>query len=271
MMSFFTKKSKQVSNDKIEQVKTGPYSCPLCNESGIDMLPVYTVFGDAMRTFFSEYQRNQSIHNIFLYETFNMADYGCSNCRANDKDRLYALFIDRFFKENPGVEVNLLDIAPSPQLAAFLKKVPQIRYRSMDLYMEGVDDKVDITSMDIYKDEHFDFFICSHVLEHIPEDLKAMRELHRVLKSGGKGIVMVPINFGVKETLEDPYCTDIPTRWKYFGQDDHIRIYAKKDFISRLQSVGFKVDLLDINYFSSEVFEKNAIYPTSVLYVVTKK
>ena len=98
-------------------------------------------FGDAMRIFFSEYQKNQSIHNIFLYETFNMANYGCSNCGANDKDRFYALFMNRFLQENPTAKINLLDIAPSPQLTTFLKNKAQINYRSMDLYMEDVDDK----------------------------------------------------------------------------------------------------------------------------------
>ena len=234
------------------------------------MLPIYVVFGDAMRTFFSEYQKNQSIHNIFLYETFNMANYGCSNCGANDKDRFYALFMNRFLQENPTAKINLLDIAPSPQLTTFLKNKAQINYRSMDLYMEGVDDKADITDMNIYKEEQFDFFICSHVLEHIPDDIKAMKELYRVLKPGGKGIAMVPINSGVTQTMEDPNGTDIAFRWKYFGQDDHVRIYAKHDFIARLQSVGFKVDLLGEDYFTPATFEKAAIYPTSVLYIVSK-
>ena len=69
----------------------------------------------------------------------------------------------------------------------------------------------------------FDFFICSHVLEHIPDDIKAMKELCRVLKTGGKGIAMVPINFEVEKTLEDPG-TNVAARWKYLGQDDHVRI-----------------------------------------------
>ena len=140
----------------------------------------------------------------------------------------------------------------------------------MDLLMKEVDDNFDITDMNGYTDGQFDFFICSHVLEHIPDDRKALQELFRVLKPSGTGIAMVPINLGIERTLEDPSITDIAGRWKYFGQDDHVRMYAKKEFISRLESAGFKTTLLDVDYFGAEAFKKAGIYPSTVLYVVTK-
>ncbi len=140
----------------------------------------------------------------------------------------------------------------------------------MDLVRSDVDDNLDITNMHAYNNEQFDFFICSHVLEHIPDDIKAMKELFRVLKKDGKGIVMVPINLQLKESMENPSCTDEALRWKYFFQGDHVRMYAKEDFINRLMSVGFNVEQLGIDYFSKQAFEKNAIWPTSVLYVVSK-
>ncbi len=270
MANLLTKFRKPFPDRRTKQTIPGPYRCPLCNASGIDMLPLYSVFDVAMRMFFREYQKHQFIHNVFQYETFNIADHFCSNCLANDKDRLYALYIDAMIKTTPGKTFNLLDIAPTTQLTGLLKKKPEISYRSMDLYMEGVDDKADITDMHIYAEEQFDFFICSHVLEHIPEDQMAMQELYRITKKGGGGIVMVPINFGVDVTLEDPYGMDISARWKYFGQDDHVRMYAKHDFIARLEAAGFKVTQLGKEHFTPEVFEKNAIYPTSVLYVVSK-
>ena len=136
--------------------------------------------------------------------------------------------------------------------------------------MEGVDDKFDITHMHGYNDEQFDFFICSHVLEHIPDDLKAMKELYRVTKTGGKGIVMVPINLQLEKTIEDAHCTDVGYRWKYFSQDDHVRMYAKNDLINRLLSVGFTVEQLGIDYFGKQLFNQYAIHSTSVLYIVNK-
>jgi hypothetical protein len=81
---------------------------------------------------------------------------------------------------------------------------------------------------------------------------------------------MVPINLQLEQTMEDPTCTDEALRWKYFFQGDHVRMYSKKDFINRLTTVGFVVQQLDENYFTKEVFEKNAIWQTSVLYVVNK-
>ena len=73
--------------------------------------------------------------------------------------------------------------------------------------MENVDDKVDITDMTIYPDNHFDFFICSHMLEHVFDDRKALRELYRILKWGGQGILVVPIVLSIDEIDEDPSVT----------------------------------------------------------------
>jgi SAM-dependent methyltransferase len=239
----------------------GEFECSVCQATrvGMDPLPMY---------YFGKYQKYGFIHNIFLTETINFQYYSCKNCGSSDRDRLYALYFKKYLvdKEN----INLLDIAPAGPLETFLRGQSNITYRSMDLMMENVDDKVDITNMKIYKDGQFDFFICSHVLEHIPDDIKAMEELYRILKSGGKGIAMVPINLGLDSTMEDPTCTDIPARWKLFGQHDHVRMYAKNDFINRLADVGFGIEMLDIGYFGSNIFAKTAIYPTSVLYIVTK-
>jgi SAM-dependent methyltransferase len=240
---------------------SGVFQCTVCNSTGVGMnpLPIY---------YFKELHKYQYIHNIFFTETINFEHYSCENCGAADRDRLYALYLKEFLKKNE--IISILDIAPALSLSNFLKAFENVNYRSMDISMLGVDDHLDITNMYKYNDNQFDYYLCSHVLEHIPDDLKAMQELYRILKPGGKGITMVPINLELKETMEDPTKTSIGDRWKYFGQDDHVRQYAKTDFINRLKSVGFKVELFDITYFGEETFKKNAIYPTSVLYVVSK-
>lgn len=239
----------------------GEFSCSVCGAVGVGMdpLPMY---------YFAQAQKYKFVHNIFFSETINFLHYSCKICSASDRDRLYALYLEDYFKNRN--LINLLDIAPAFMLRSYIRKHSNVNYRSMDLMMDGVDDKLDITDMYTYKENQFDFFICSHVLEHIPNDIKAMSELHRVLKPGGKGIAMVPINLQLAETMEDPECTDIPTRWHLYGQDDHIRMYAKNNFIARLKSVGFTVEELDINYFGAELFKKFAIYPSSVLYIVSK-
>jgi SAM-dependent methyltransferase len=95
-------------------------------------------------------------------------------------------------------------------------------YKSADLYQKGVDLKTDITAIN-QPDESYDVVICSNVLEHIPDDAKALREIRRVLKPGGTTILMVPICDGCDHTYEDPNITDPKDQVLHFGQWDHVR------------------------------------------------
>ena len=166
--------------------------------------------------------------------------------------------------------MELLDIAPDQNLAGWLRKKQSVRYRSMDLYMDGVDDKADITDMRLYADDKFDVVICSHVLEHIAQDLKAMREIYRVLKKGGFAIVMVPIQLTLDADLQDSKWVSEADCWKYYAQGDHVRMYSKKGFVSKLEQCGFCVSQLGITHFGPESFEKHGIHRRSVLYVAEK-
>ncbi len=246
------------------QLVTGTqYFCPVCNTPVVKYLPLPSYY-------YKQWQLYGFVYNIFQTETLNLPGYTCDNCKSGDRDRLYALYLKKYFEQNPSSTISLLDIAPAQALQNFIKKFPNVKYRSTDLFMSNVDDVQDVTDMKLYEDNRFDFLICSHVLEHIPDDVKAMHELFRVLKPGGKGIIMVPINLGVTETHENYTETSEAYRWKYFGQGDHVRMYAKKDFLSRLCDCGFTIDQLGIDYFSKEVFEKAGIFNSSILYIVTK-
>jgi len=190
-------------------------------------------------------------------------------CDASDRDRLYALYFQKVMAHHDTPET-VLDIAPKTSLTRFLKRRANVVVRTADLFMDGVDDKVDVTDMHVYSDGQFDVFICSHVLEHVDDDRAAMRELFRVLKPGGWGIAMVPIALGLTEIHEDPSLKDTASRWKYFGQGDHVRMYSKSGFVERLTSVGFSVDQLGASFFGDDAFARHAIHPRSVLYVVRK-
>ncbi len=135
--------------------------------------------------------------------------------------------------------------------------------------MKNADDKVDITDMPIYADASFDFFICSHVLEHVADDAKAISELFRISSPGAQGIVMTPVapegSFD-----EDPTVTDTNERWRRFAQGDHVRLYDRSTLCSRLRAGGFDVQLLDVETFGAEVFERHGIGHSSVLYIVSK-
>ena len=193
----------------------------------------------------------------------------CPNCGASDRDRLYALYISTHIDSMRNYRV--LDIAPANALRNFLKGFPNFIYRSADLIDKDVDDTgVDITDMKIYADQSFDIFLCSHVLEHVPDDRKAMGELNRILKKDGFGIAMVPIVLSITAIDEDPSLTDTAERWKRFGQDDHVRLYSKAGFVNRLEESGFIVKSITVDDYDWKVFSKYGISSKSVLYIVTK-
>jgi len=208
---------------------------------------------------------------IFQGETFDPVNYYCPYCRASDRDRLYALFLAQYLNRlDASVRHRFIDFAPSRQLSVFLRSFPFLDYRTADLLAEGVDDRVDVTQMPVYGTASVDFFLCSHVLEHVPDDRRAMAELYRILKPGKCGILMVPIILTLQATHEDPTIVSPQERWKHFGQDDHLRIYAKADFVQKATAAGFAVHQLDITVFGSDNFLRHGIHRRSVLYVVGK-
>ncbi len=239
------------------------FCCPVC-DSPIEK------FNALPDSYYEILDRHGFMFSIFQCETLNWLNYTCPVCRANDRDRLYSLYLQKEVSIDLS-EFKFLDIAPSSSLQKFIKtRYPHIKYRCADLMMSGVDDVIDITRMDIYEDNVFDFLICSHILEHVHDDTKAMSELFRVLKPSGKGIVMVPIMLSLEKDYENPAITTPEGCWKHFGQDDHVRMYSKQEFVSKLINTGFLVHQLDINFFGSESFGKHGIHNRSVLYIVEK-
>ena len=205
------------------------------------------------------------------FETFNLAAISCPACEATDRERLTALYlVEMFAAFKQDRRYRLLEFAPSPGLRTLFRRYRSVDYRSADLERDDVDDKVDITDMRIYPDQSFDVLLCSHVLEHVPDDRKGMRELHRILKADGFGVVLVPLISNVEETHEDPAIDTPELRWKYYGLDDHVRQYGTRDFVSRLTGAGFKVDALGIDHFGAAAFRQAGIADKSVLYVVRR-
>ena len=221
----------------------------------------------------AELARYGFIHPASAYETLNLEAVSCPACEATDRERLTALYlIETFSALDPHRRYRLLEFAPSlgPGLRTLLRRYRSVEYRSADLERDDVDDNVDITDMRIYADQSFDVFLCSHVLEHVPDDRRGMRELHRILKTDGFGVVLVPLITGVDDTHEDPAINTPELRWKYFGLDDHVRQYGRRDFVNRLTDAGFKVDQLGIEHFGATAFREAGIADKSVLYVVRR-
>lgn len=238
------------------------YKCSLCAAKLAYFLPLPTFY-------LKELNDNECIHSIFRAETLSLDAYLCPACHCSDRDRLYALYL-REFLTNKTQMFRLVDFAPAPQLQKILRQLPNIEYRSADLFMPDVDDRVDITDMKIYADESFDVFICSHVLEHVEDDKRGMRELFRILRPGGWGIAMVPISLALKENYENAAAQNEADRWKHFGQNDHVRMYSKSGFVNNVTEAGFVVEQYGVEHFGSETFERHGIHPRSVLYIANK-
>lgn len=203
-------------------------------------------------------------------EMVNVTDYSCPWCFSADRDRAYAVWMRRELTED--FSGMILDIAPSSTLSRFIcENFPKADYKTADLYMEHVDYHMDIMDMNCLAEESVDFFICSHVLEHVRDDRKAMRELHRVLKRTGCGILVVPIDLDQTEIDEDPDCTDIGERWRRFGQDDHVRMYSRAGYIARLEEAGFRVLQFQKEYFGTQAIYENALTETVTVYIVVKQ
>ncbi len=132
--------------------------------------------------------------------------------------------------------------------------MPNLEYVTADLNDPSVDVRMDITNIP-YSDCEFDVIVCSHVLEHVSDDRKAISELFRILKPGGWALLLVPIDPSRKETFEDPTITSPEERLHYFWQEDHVRLYGL-DYRDRLEAAGFIVNIEDVHQNLSEAQQK---------------
>ena len=245
------------------------YHCSVCDMHLRSFVSLETIMNGK---FMSDLDIEDARHTVYEFETLNVSSFLCPVCGAPDKARLYALYLSRKLAEvNRSDQIKLIHFAPEGGLENFLRLDQRVSYRSADLLREDVDDKLDITDMATYQDASVDAFICSHILEHVSDDRRAMSELYRVLRRGGWGIIMVPIMLTIDNTYEDPTKITDAERLKHFGQEDHIRVYAKRDFVDRLTTAGFTVHQLGIEYFGRDVFEMCGLSETNVLYTVAKK
>ncbi|MFT7071835.1 class I SAM-dependent methyltransferase [Patiriisocius sp. Uisw_017] len=185
-----------------------------------------------------------------------------------ERHRLFWLYLKNetnFFSTSQKV----LHFAPEQAFLQKFKKLKNIDYTTTDLNSPIADIKADICKLP-FKDESYDFIICNHVLEHIPDDKKAMQELYRVLAKGGTAILQVPYEAGRKESYEDDTITDKKERARIFGQYDHVRIYGM-DYFKKLESIGFIVEA--VNYTSKFTAKEIKRYrlPEGELIPVCKK
>jgi len=177
--------------------------------------------------------------------------YRCPWCHSSDKERLVWLFLNRKTSYlSTGETVSVLHIAPEKNTRKKFLSRKNIQYTFGDKFegdwrytpeRYGGAMYLDVTNMSDFPENSFDLILCSHVLEHVPDDRKGMREIYRVLKKGGMAILQVPVSRDIKISIEDPSVNTSEGRDAAFGQKDHVRIYAEEDYMERLKKAGFIV------------------------------
>lgn len=203
--------------------------------------------------------------------------YGYGNQRDNvlapsslslERHRLLWLYLKKdtdFFT----ADKKILHFAPEQCFLNRFRKLNNLDYTTTDLLSPIADVKADICDLP-FNDNTYDVILCNHVLEHIPDDTKAMQELYRVMKPGGYGIFQIPQDLSREVTFEDDTITDKAERAKIFGQYDHVRIYGR-DYFDKLRSIGFKVEEVDYTaQLTSETVDKYRLAMGEIIPVVHK-
>lgn len=186
---------------------------------------------------------NSHVRAFMPYGLNPRPDAQCTVCKLLERHRFVWLFLKEKTNLFDGQAKKMLHFAPEPELEKQFRTIPLLEYLSADLFNPDAMVKMDISKIE-YPDESFDIVYCSHVLEHVEDDKKAIGEIFRVLKKNGYAVLMVPIT--VEKTFEDPSVTDPRDREKVFGQYDHLRVYGI-DVVDRISQVGFNVKVVYIS------------------------
>jgi len=168
----------------------------------------------------------------------------CPNCLSKNRERLVLAVLQNDLNVTGK---SILHFSPEKNLYNFLKDKARVTtvdimpglYRNIDKNII----KADATKLH-FADNSFDMIIANHILEHIPEDVQAMKEMYRVLKPNGSAVLQVPYSEKLNVTIEEPFINDPKRQERLFGQRDHVRIYALKNYVKRLESAGFTVTVL---------------------------
>lgn len=193
----------------------------------------------------------------------------CPKCLSLERHRLIWLYLKEktdFFVS----EKKMLHIAPEHCFIDRFESMKSLNYLTADIESPLAKIKMDIHNIPL-KDNSVDVVFCNHVLEHVDDDIRALKEIKRVLKPLGWAILQIPFFYPLREkTYENKRITDPKEREKVFGQDDHVRLYGK-DYGDRLSSVGFEVFAENFaKELPSQIIKKYALPSKEIIYKVLK-
>lgn len=191
----------------------------------------------------------------------------CPHCLALERHRLMWLYLKEktgFFSDN----LKVLHVAPELCFIDRFKQVSNLEYITGDLESPLAMVKMDIHQIP-FEAESFDVIFCNHVLEHVADDIAACKEINRVLKTRGWGIIQSPV-YNLDKTFEDSTITDPIARERLFGQRDHVRKYGK-DYAERLTKSGLHIEEnYFVNTLPEEVIKRHGLPPDEVIFVCRK-
>lgn len=192
----------------------------------------------------------------------------CMWCGALERHRLIWLYFNKMTNLFDGRPKRVLHVAPEGCFERRLKKLIGDGYITADINDSLAKVKMDITDIN-YPEESFDVIYCSHVLEHVADDRRAMREFYRVLKANGWAILLVPVT--AEMTIEDLSISDPAERLRLFGQEDHVRRYGP-DYVERLREAGLRVKVTTASDFLSdkEILQMGITGVSGEIYYCTK-
>jgi SAM-dependent methyltransferase len=176
-----------------------------------------------------------------------IAGYGenvfCPRCMSTARERLVIAMLGKINITGK----RILHFSPEEKVYHYLSEKTAIITADLKPgFYKKIDSKAlkeDLTKLS-FADNSFDMVIANHVLEHIPDDRKAMKEICRVLKSPGTAILQVPFSTTVPATVEEPGINNPRKQSELFGQKDHVRIYNRDEYITRLREAGFYVEYI---------------------------
>ena len=172
----------------------------------------------------------------------DVVNYGCPFCHSNDRERHLFLYFDRLKLWETLRDASVLHVAPERNLSERIKACKPRNYFKVDLYPANPEVKrVDIVDIP-HASGSFDLVICNHVLEHVADDRRALSEIYRVLKPGGRAVLQTPFSKVLTRTFEDPGIATEHLRLELYGQEDHVRLYGM-DFLGKLQAAGLRLKI----------------------------
>lgn len=239
--------------EKLGQIEWNELQYSICKQGYIPENKMYCVICGSIIDNFLPYEGkiNKRLDYLEIIGS-NVDNFLCPTCKCTDRERhLFMFFNELNIGEKYINDKSILHIAPENKISLYIEMFNFKKYIRGDLYpINEKTQEIDITKIP-YNDNEFDLIICNHVLEHILDDSKALKELYRVLKNKGNIILQTPYSGIIQHSIEDTSNLSNRDRFLKFGQEDHCRIYGT-DIFERIEKEGFK----NVAYKNKDLFSK---------------